>query len=106
MNLLVETLEEIMKSGHSVSDIEFICCGNSIMTDWVTYQHAANFNYDSGFGFEEVNPELSIVFKDKTWLCRREYDGSEWFEYMETPKVGNLLDLNVKHVRSLLDRRD
>jgi len=41
-------------------------------------------NYDNGWGSQELYWE--IVFKDKTWLERWEYDGSEWWEYKKCPE--------------------
>ena len=43
--------------------------------------------YDSGFGGQEVADDLVVVLNDGSWLERREYDGSEWFEYFNQPKL-------------------
>lgn len=47
---------------------------------------AATITYDAGYGIQEINKELVIVFKDGSWLERAEYDGSEWWEYKTTPQ--------------------
>lgn len=44
-----------------------------------------DFGYDSGFGGQEL---FGIVWlKDGTWLSRREYDGSEWWEHNVLPEI-------------------
>ena len=39
--------------------------------------------YDSGYGGQKLYG--TVVFKDKTWFTRGEYDGSEWWDYHECP---------------------
>ena len=51
----------------------------------------ANFEYNDGFGSEEINTELILVGKD-FWLERHEYDGSEWWEYKSMPNVNDFVD--------------
>ena len=41
--------------------------------------------YDSGFGGQEIAKDLIVVFTDGSWLERYEYDGSECWEYNESP---------------------
>lgn len=43
-------------------------------------------DYDNVFDAPKVAEEL-IVVGDNFWLERHEYDGSEWFEYKEFPKM-------------------
>ena len=42
--------------------------------------------YDSGFGSQKVAHDL-IVVGENWWLERHEYDGSEWWEFKELPKM-------------------
>lgn len=44
-----------------------------------------NVVYDSGFGIQELFG--TIWYTDGTWSERCEYDGSEWWEYRERPKI-------------------
>ena len=84
MNLLKETIETIEKNGKKTTEILWV--GNEThRTDWDNYFKIADTEYDSGFGSPEVAQDLLIVGKD-WWLERREYDGSEWWEYKEIPK--------------------
>jgi hypothetical protein len=82
MNLLTETQEAITRSGHTITDIIFIgseASGHSCT--WTEFCTLANFDYDDGFGGQEIATDLIIVFADgqKMWRC--EYDGSEWWGY-------------------------
>ena len=42
-------------------------------------------NYDTGYGSQELYG--TIWHTDTTWSSRGEYDGSEWWEYNEIPKI-------------------
>lgn len=44
-----------------------------------------NVVYDSGFGIQELFG--TIWYTDGTWSERGEYDGSEWWEHRERPKI-------------------
>jgi len=47
--------------------------------DFNAFLELLNFNYDSGFGGQELYGY--VWFEDGTWLERGEYDGSEWWYY-------------------------
>ena len=53
--------------------------------DYDNFKSAINFNYDSGYGGQEVYG--TVWFQDGTWANRGEYDGSEWWEYQEVPEI-------------------
>jgi len=81
-NLYREILEQI-----KIKDIDYILIDNKeIDKSWFLKQ-AKRIDYDSGFGGEVINQDLVIVLKDGSYLDRREYDGSEWFELNKTPKI-------------------
>ena len=82
MNFLIETLDAIKESGHQESDVMFIGSedGQYRMTI-EKFKTSANFDYDSGFGSQSIAEDLIIYFKDKNYIKRGEYDGSEWWEY-------------------------
>ena len=50
-----------------------------------------HFKYDGGFGGDEFYGH--VLFNDRTWLERREYDGASWWVYMKYPS--ELEDLNA-----------
>ena len=85
INLKDETLEVLKENGKTKDDIvwignvEFRIPNNSF---WML----ADRIYDPGFGGTEVADDLLIVGQN-WWLERHEYDGSEWWEYKELPKM-------------------
>lgn len=84
MNLLEETIKEIKKNNQKVSNIIFIgsmISGHSC--SWKQFRKLADKEYDNGYGGSEVATDLIIVFKGGGRLVRQEYDGSEWWEYIE-----------------------
>lgn len=86
MNLLEETISMIAAVPKNIKDIEYI--GNeegTLELTWSRFKEVANFEYDAGYGGNEIASDLVIVFKDGTWLSRAEYDGSEWWHYNIAP---------------------
>lgn len=99
MNLLKETLEEledfpekeiawarITTEGvlNHDNDEVYILHPNYTQDDKDNFFSSLNFEYDNGYGFQEIDGV--IVFTDNSWMMRREYDGSEWWEYNKCPK--------------------
>ena len=83
INLLEETKEEIINSGHLVGDIKFIGSLNSNhQCTWRKFEDLADREYNSGYGYPEVADDLVIVFSDGGILERTEYDGAEGWEYI------------------------
>jgi len=84
MNLLKETIKKLKYEGKKAQDV--IWCGSKdFRFSWKKFKEVANFDYNNGFGGQEVAEDLKIVGKD-FWLERHEYDGSEWWEYKEMPE--------------------
>jgi len=84
-NLLTETLVTLEDGGFTESDVDFVTDG-SASCSWDEFaKQAAGYNYDSGYGSQEVNESLAVVMKDGTWFSRGEYDGSEWWQYNTVP---------------------
>ena len=54
-------------------------------TDKEKFLSSINWNYDSGYGGQEVFG--TIWYNDGTWSSRGEYDGSEWWEYHSVPCI-------------------
>ena len=48
-----------------------------------------DFDYDCGFGSQELFG--TVWLQDNTWLSRREYDGSEWWEHNQLPIIPKYL---------------
>ena len=60
--------------------------------DLIVFLGSLDFNYDSGYGGQELHG--TIWYKDGTWSERGEYDGSEWWEYINYPEIPNYLKEN------------
>lgn len=52
---------------------------------WDDFLKELDFTYDSGYGGQELFG--TIWFTNGTWATRREYDGSEWWEYHSCPEI-------------------
>jgi hypothetical protein len=53
--------------------------------DFMDFLESLNFNYDSGYGGQELYG--TVWLNDGTWYTRGEYDGSEWWEYHRCPSI-------------------
>lgn len=82
-NLLQETLEVLKGNGKSPKDVIWVGDREN-KTTWSNFESISNFQYDSGYGGNEICDSLLVVGKD-WWLERGEYDGSEWWEFKEYP---------------------
>ena len=96
-NLLDETLENLDEHGKTKHDVLFVQTKNATGS-WEDFEKIASFEYDCGFGGQEVESSLVIVGHD-WWIERGEYDGSEWWEFKTSPiKNTNLEQLNQTHL--------
>lgn len=58
--------------------------------EWTEFLKSLNFSYDSGYGGQNLFG--TVWLEDGTWCTRGEYDGSEWWEHKQLPKIpSNLL---------------
>tara|TARA_Y100000361_G_scaffold154306_1_gene179466 strand:+ start:807 stop:1181 length:375 start_codon:yes stop_codon:yes gene_type:complete len=81
-NLLKETINDIVESGHTPDDIIFIGSEETgHQCTWGEFRDLADKEYCGGFGASDVATDLVIVFSDGSKMWRGEYDGSEWWEY-------------------------
>lgn len=80
-NLLAETLEDITAFKKTVEDVSWVGSQGFGWFTWDDFAAVADFNYDDGYGWQEVAKDLVIVFTDGQYMTRGEYDGSEWWEY-------------------------
>lgn len=58
-------------------------------TDMLNFLQDMDFDYSSEFGSQEVYG--TIWWRDGTWSSRVEYDGNEWWEHHEVPKIPQIL---------------
>lgn len=91
-NLLEETVNVLSKFEKSTSDVRWIG-GKGFIGDWADFESIANFEYDNGYGGNEIDSTLKIV-GDDWWLERGEYDGSEWWEFKILPNKIDYAQVN------------
>ncbi len=82
-NFWNETIEELKENGKEWKDVRWVGTSDTRI-ELASFKERANFNYDSGFGGDEINLDLLVVGTD-WWLERHEYDGSEWWEFKSLP---------------------
>lgn len=83
-NLLEETLHTLNINGKQPEDVLFCQTGEGSFS-WEYFLTHSSFNYDNGYGGNEIDLSLMVVGKD-FWLERHEYDGSEWWEFKTIPQ--------------------
>jgi hypothetical protein len=97
MNLLKETLEVLSDNNKTQTDVLFVTDGKRF-SSWKNFIKYADFDYDNGYGGNEISLHLKIVGHN-WWLERGEYDGSEWWEFKTLPfkpKEETELKLNIR----------
>ena len=108
MNLLNETLRkmEIWKHGpQDVAEVQWCSDKKKHCCTWDVFAEASKgFNYDNGYGCAEVNITLVVLFKDGSWLERKEYDGAEWWVYisLKHPLNDGIIETNPENVKEQL----
>ena len=96
-NLLKETIETLNYYNKTLDDIEWFGSGKVKLID--DLKKALNFDYDDGYGGQEVLNDLILVGKD-FWLERHENDGSEWWEYKTLPlKPQKSVNLGLRNLK-------
>jgi len=85
VNLLTETRREIEAFERTPADVVFIgSLASGHRCTWDEFVRLADFDYDDGYGAQEVASDLVIVFRDGSLLQRHEYGGSEGWEFVST----------------------
>lgn len=54
-----------------------------------SFMNSLDFEYYEGYGGQELFGTMWL--DDVTWLTRREYNGSEWWEHCKLPKIPDYL---------------
>lgn len=80
-NLLTETVEVLESFGKKPSDVDWVG-GVDVWFSWEEFAAVADVIYDSEYGGQEVASDL-VVVGNGWWMVRSEYDGSEWWEFVE-----------------------
>lgn len=89
-NLLAETIKEMELRGKTPGDVRYVVSATEwpeSTPQWCTWDEfaaRADFEYDAGYGGNNIALELRVVGAD-WWMERHEYDGSEWWEFKTLP---------------------
>lgn len=82
VNFKEETLQAIKESGHTEEDVMFVGSRDGkYRMNIGKFLKKSDFIYDDGYGSPQIAQDLIVYFKDKSYMTRGEYDGSEWWEY-------------------------
>ena len=84
-NLGSETRQKLYLWGYTKSDIEYVGTDKEWWEPHDFFRIANEIDYDNGYGWQEINPELYIMMKDGSWFEREEYDGAEWWRHVKKP---------------------
>lgn len=111
-NLLEETIRALSSHELSYSDVKWVgSTDGRYVVSFETFALMANQTYDAGYGGVEVIQDL-VVVGDGWWLERHEYDGSEWWEYKEQPRItegkpftGCFVEDYEYSIRELMERK-
>lgn len=90
-NFLKETTYVLAEHNKSWDDVLFIRTNEVQVKDIEKFKKSMDFEYDNGYGAEEIPLDLVVVGKD-WWIERHEYDGSEWWEYKSMPPALNNIE--------------
>ncbi len=107
-NLLKETTDIMLQYKKNPFDIIFIGSEHSGHScTWEEFVVLADQEYYEGYGCTEVAIDLIIIFNDGSKMGRAEYDGSEWWNFMEPFKMPikqkYISNLFGKHWKSLAE---
>ena len=69
---------------HDEAPVDYILKPKHNLSEYAKFMNNLDFTYDSGYGSQQLYGE--VMFTDGTWLERDEYDGSEGWSLIETPK--------------------
>ena len=85
MNFETATLDVLAYHNYNIEDIDWIGCREFCVDIQDFFKAASKSEYDPGYGRPEMPFDLIIMMKDGSWFERREYDGSEWWQYTNRP---------------------
>lgn len=105
VNLLAETVKVLEEHGRSLDDIIRIlvyegCSFESVKATLSVDQFvklASETEYDDGYGTQEICN--MVAYGINFWLFRNEYDGSEWWEYVNRVPSKNTEIKSLKMAR-------
>lgn len=102
-NLYKETLEYMTLFGKKKEDVDEVQWytvleknQQSFRCDFETFKRASlGISYDNGFGSQEINRSLIVLFKDGSWMERWEHNGAEGWKFISPLGSKNWLPLTT-----------
>jgi len=82
---MFETMEAISSANKTPQDVQYIGDLNGHGGSYDSFMDVADLEYSCGYGSQEINPDLLVLFTDGSYLYRAEYDGSEWWDLIVPP---------------------
>lgn len=84
-------MAHIESIGKTIDDVDFIAEAGPrwepTVGNWSEFAaQAILIDYYNGYGTAAIHHCLVIVYTDKTWSSRGEYDGSEWWKWNQIPE--------------------
>ena len=99
MNLYDETVKILSSHDKTISDIEYIGSTRTKINTNKALELMKKTNYDSGFGGQEI--ACNLMIKGNGFIMiRGEYDGSEWWDYMQTDPSLPQVERDVKSFKA------
>ena len=99
MNLYDETVETLSLYDKTISDIEYIGSIRTKINTNKALELMKKTNYDSGFGGQEIACNL-MINGNGFIMIRGEYDGSEWWNYIQTDPSLPQVEREVKSFKT------
>lgn len=96
INLWEETIETLKINGKDWEDVLRVGTEEGYINKYLFRKLAKETDYDNGYGASKIAEDLIIEGKGFR-LIRREYDGSEWWDYIPLENfIGNKKLKNIK----------
>jgi hypothetical protein len=98
-NLYDETVTILEIHNKTIADIEYIGTLETKINTHKALELMKKTNYDDGFGGQEIADNLMIRGNGFV-MTRGEYDGSEWWDYMQTDPSLPQVERDVKSFKA------
>ena len=99
MNLYDETVEILSSHDKTITDIEYIGSTRTKINTNKALELMKKTNYDSCLGGQEI--ACNLMIKGKDFIMKRgEYDGSEWWNYIQTDPSLPQVEREVKSFKA------
>ena len=97
MNIIKEIKNCLQENNKKENEILWIGSRDGkLAMKWPKFKDKfGDISYDDGFGAAKIAQDLVVVFSDRSWLERNEYDGAEEFEYKQAPNLVAMHDYDV-----------